>query len=65
LAASPIERDVFEESAPAGIFNVSLPSADRIDPPAGPIVADDGMSAGSGAIRVMTGSPDPASVDES
>jgi hypothetical protein len=52
-------------SAPAGILRVSAPSSERIEPPCGPIVADDGIVAGIAATGVTTESPDALSIEES
>src|SRR5512140_1852347 len=52
-------------SAPAGILSVTAPSSDRIDPPAGPIVAADGNVEDSAMIGVTTGSPEALSIEES
>ena len=65
LASLAIEMLVAEEIAPEGISKVNRPSADRIDPPCGPIVAEDAMSTGKGMIGVTTGSPEALSMEES
>ena len=65
LAIGAIESVAGAVSAPAGTFSVSRPSAERMLPPAGPIDADEGSVAGTGAIGVTTRSPDELSSEAS
>src|SRR5664280_320393 len=60
FATGTTENAVGVLRTPAGTFSVNRPSVERIDPPCDPIVAEDGMSTGSGMMPVTTA---PASAD--